>query len=382
MVARDGPRARQRRLHRGHGGAQAGAAPSGDPRAPRAGARRWTSRRVNVKASTGERIGLRRPRRGRRGARGREPSRALAERARATLGLRGDARDPPARHAQRRAPAARPARSRPRRHLRVRADRLQPHPHRQRAPVRRLQPAAALPRARGLRGEPRDQRHRRQRQDLRRRARAGTPQRGARRGDDRALHRRHRRASASAAPTTSRSRPRRSGRSSSTSPTLIERGHAYAADGDVYFRVRSDEGYGSLSHRRLENMDQGEGIEGTRAQGGPAGLRAVEGAQGGRGHVVGLALGAGPPRLAHRVLGDGRAAARRRLRHPRRRLGPRLPPPRERGRADARGARRGADETVDAQRHDPVHRREDGQVGRQHRAAARGARRARSATRS
>jgi cysteinyl-tRNA synthetase len=40
---------------------------------------------------------------------------------------------------------------------------------------------------------------------------------------------------------------------------LIERGHAYAVDGDVYFRVRSDERYGSLSHRQLENMDQGEG---------------------------------------------------------------------------------------------------------------------------
>jgi cysteinyl-tRNA synthetase len=40
---------------------------------------------------------------------------------------------------------------------------------------------------------------------------------------------------------------------------LIDRGHAYAADGDVYFRVRSDPGYGSLSHRQLENMDQGEG---------------------------------------------------------------------------------------------------------------------------
>ena len=40
--------------------------------------------------------------------------------------------------------------------------------------------------------------------------------------------------------------------------TLIDRGHAYAADGDVYFRVRSDERYGSLSHRLLENMDQGE----------------------------------------------------------------------------------------------------------------------------
>jgi len=41
--------------------------------------------------------------------------------------------------------------------------------------------------------------------------------------------------------------------------TLIDRGHAYAVEGDVYFRVRSDEGYGRLSHRRLENMDQGEG---------------------------------------------------------------------------------------------------------------------------
>jgi cysteinyl-tRNA synthetase len=40
--------------------------------------------------------------------------------------------------------------------------------------------------------------------------------------------------------------------------TLIAGGHAYAVDGDVYFRVRSDPGYGTLSHRQLENMDQGE----------------------------------------------------------------------------------------------------------------------------
>ena len=44
--------------------------------------------------------------------------------------------------------------------------------------------------------------------------------------------------------------------------TLIDGGHAYAAQGDVYFRVRSDPGYGTLSHRRLEDMDQGEGVEG------------------------------------------------------------------------------------------------------------------------
>jgi cysteinyl-tRNA synthetase len=44
--------------------------------------------------------------------------------------------------------------------------------------------------------------------------------------------------------------------------TLIQRDHAYAVDGDVYFRVRSDEGYGTLSHRQIDDMDQGEGVEG------------------------------------------------------------------------------------------------------------------------
>ena len=43
---------------------------------------------------------------------------------------------------------------------------------------------------------------------------------------------------------------------------LIERGHAYAAGGDVYFRVRTLPEYGSLSRRDVEQMDQGEGVEG------------------------------------------------------------------------------------------------------------------------
>ncbi|MGO9489795.1 MAG: cysteine--tRNA ligase [Solirubrobacteraceae bacterium] len=46
--------------------------------------------------------------------------------------------------------------------------------------------------------------------------------------------------------------------------TLIDGGHAYAVDGDVYFRVRSDPDYGRLSHRSLEHMDQGEGLEGAQ----------------------------------------------------------------------------------------------------------------------
>ncbi|MGH2923353.1 MAG: CysS/YqeB C-terminal domain-containing protein [Solirubrobacterales bacterium] len=39
---------------------------------------------------------------------------------------------------------------------------------------------------------------------------------------------------------------------------LIERGHAYRANGDVYFRVRSFDGYGKLSNRDPDEMDQGE----------------------------------------------------------------------------------------------------------------------------
>jgi cysteinyl-tRNA synthetase len=39
---------------------------------------------------------------------------------------------------------------------------------------------------------------------------------------------------------------------------LIESGHAYQANGDVYFRVRSFDDYGKLSNRDPEEMDQGE----------------------------------------------------------------------------------------------------------------------------
>ena len=43
---------------------------------------------------------------------------------------------------------------------------------------------------------------------------------------------------------------------------LVDGGHAYAADGDVYFRVRSLPSYGELSGRDVDQMDQGEGVEG------------------------------------------------------------------------------------------------------------------------
>jgi cysteinyl-tRNA synthetase len=43
---------------------------------------------------------------------------------------------------------------------------------------------------------------------------------------------------------------------------LIDKDAAYAVRGDVYFRVRADAQYGDLSHRHLEDLDQGEGVEG------------------------------------------------------------------------------------------------------------------------
>ncbi|PSR22024.1 MAG: cysteine--tRNA ligase [Sulfobacillus acidophilus] len=42
---------------------------------------------------------------------------------------------------------------------------------------------------------------------------------------------------------------------------LLESGHAYVAEGNVYFRVRSDPQYGQLSHRKLDEMWEGVRIE-------------------------------------------------------------------------------------------------------------------------
>jgi len=45
---------------------------------------------------------------------------------------------------------------------------------------------------------------------------------------------------------------------------LLDRGAAYVDEaGDVWFSVRADPEYGSLSHRSIDDMDQGEGLEGS-----------------------------------------------------------------------------------------------------------------------
>ncbi len=43
--------------------------------------------------------------------------------------------------------------------------------------------------------------------------------------------------------------------------TLVEKGHAYASNGDVYFAVRSFDGYGRLSRHDLDDLRAGERIE-------------------------------------------------------------------------------------------------------------------------
>ncbi len=77
--------------------------------------------------------------------------------------------------------------------------------------------------------------------------------------------------------------------------TLIDRGHAYPVDGDVYFRVRSDERYGSLSHRQLENMDQGEGVEGAERKEDPLDFALWKAHKPGEDTVWGSPWGAGRP---------------------------------------------------------------------------------------
>ncbi len=45
---------------------------------------------------------------------------------------------------------------------------------------------------------------------------------------------------------------------------LVERGHAYVVSGDVYFYVRTYPEYGEISHQNIDQMDQGEGVEGAQ----------------------------------------------------------------------------------------------------------------------
>jgi cysteinyl-tRNA synthetase len=93
---------------------------------------------------------------------------------------------------------------------------------------------------------------------------------------------------------------------------LVDSGHAYAADGDVYFRVRSDAGYGSLSHRRIDDMDQGEDVEGSQRKEDPLDFALWKGHKEGEDTLWESPWGAGRPgwhiecsAMAEQLLGVG-----------------------------------------------------------------------------
>ena len=114
---------------------------------------------------------------------------------------------------------------------------------------------------------------------------------------------------------------------------LVERGHAYEADGDVYFRVGSCR---STARSRASGRTRWRTRTTEPAQGGPARLRALEGERSRartprgtrRGARAGRAGTSSARRWRSRLLGPD-------VRDPRRRARPRLPAPRERARAVA-----------------------------------------------
>ena len=155
---------------------------------------------------------------------------------------------------------------------------------------------------------------------------------------------------------------------------LIDTGHAYAVEGDVFFRVRSDPDYGSLSHRRIEEMDQGEDKEGSARKEDPLDFALWKGRKEGEDTWWDAPWGEGRPgwhiecsAMAEDALGVGFEihGGGSDL----------LFPHHENEAAQTRAAR--GQELARIWMHNGMIQydgREDGQVGRQHRAAARGAR--------
>ena len=112
---------------------------------------------------------------------------------------------------------------------------------------------------------------------------------------------------------------------------LIERGHAYAVGGDVYFSVRSFPEYGKLSGRDIDEMHTVARVDADERKRDPLDFALWKAAKPGEPHWP-SPWGEGRPGLAHRVFGDVRGRAGPPVRHPRRRKRPDLPAPRERDR--------------------------------------------------
>ena len=100
---------------------------------------------------------------------------------------------------------------------------------------------------------------------------------------------------------------------------LIERGHAYAADGHVLFNVPSMPDYGALSRRDRDEHDRRRPRRGGALQEGPGRLRAVEAVQRRPGPGWDSPWGRGRPGWHIECSAMSVPLPRRDLRHPRRR---------------------------------------------------------------
>ena len=132
----------------------------------------------------------------------------------------------------------------------------------------------------------------------------------------------------------------RARRSSSSSSELIERGHAYPAGGDVYFRVARFPDYGALSRLDTDGAQPSEEEEQTELKEDPRDFALWKAHKEGEDTSWESPWGRGRPgwhiecsAMAEELLGPA-------LRDPRRRARPRLPAPRERARAIARSRAR------------------------------------------
>ena len=95
---------------------------------------------------------------------------------------------------------------------------------------------------------------------------------------------------------------------------LIERGHAYAADGDVYFDVRSFPEYGELTGQKLDDLQPAADTDTDERKRDPRDFALWKAHKDGEPETASWAtpVGPRPAGLAPGVLGDGRALPGRR----------------------------------------------------------------------
>ncbi len=147
--------------------------------------------------------------------------------------------------------------------------------------------------------------------------------------------------------------------------TLIERGHAYAAEGHVLFSVASFPEYGRFANRSLDEMQAGARIEVAPYKRDPMDFVLWKPSNTGRAGLA-FALGAWAAGMAYRVLGDESGVARGVVRHSWRGDRSGLSAPRERDRPEpVRASGGGVCAVLDAQRVPQRGGGEDVEIARQ-----------------